>query len=70
VDRITHRNAMAHFSFDPFAVRPRESCTVEALRTEAADVDTVTHVGRAPDESDRDYFRSLSSAGRAAATPR
>ena len=24
VDRITHRNAMRHFQFDPFAVRPAE----------------------------------------------
>ena len=28
VDKITHRNAMQHFSFDPFATRPRERCTV------------------------------------------
>ena len=64
VDRITHHNAMHHFSFDPFAVRPQEACTVKALRAEADDVDTVTRVGRAPDESDRDYFRSLSAGGR------
>jgi hypothetical protein len=64
VDRITHRNAMRHFSFDPFAVRAPDACTVKALRAEAADVDTVTHVGRAPDETDRDYFRALSAGGR------
>jgi hypothetical protein len=40
VDKITHRNAMRLFSYDPFAVRPREQCTVGALRAEAADVDT------------------------------
>ena len=40
VDKITHGNAMRAFSFDPFAHRPRESCTVAALRAEAADVDT------------------------------
>ena len=45
--------------FDPFAIRPKERCTAEALRAEAADVDTVTRVGRAPDQSDRDYFKSL-----------
>jgi predicted TIM-barrel fold metal-dependent hydrolase len=39
VDRITHLNAMRLFQFDPFAVRPREQCTVGALRAEAADVD-------------------------------
>ena len=66
VDKITHRNAMRHFRFDPFRTRPRERCTVRALRSEATDVDTVTHVGRAPDESDRDYFKSLSGAARPA----
>jgi hypothetical protein len=59
VDKITHQNAMRHFAFDPFATRPKERCTVRALRAEATDVDTVTHVGRAPTEADRDYFRNL-----------
>jgi predicted TIM-barrel fold metal-dependent hydrolase len=59
VSKITHENAIRHFSFDPFAARSRERCTVKALRAEAADVDTVTHVGRAPSESDREYFRNL-----------
>jgi len=40
VDKITHANAMRLFRYDPFAVRPREQCTVRALRAEAADVDT------------------------------
>jgi hypothetical protein len=39
IDKITHRNAMRNFSFDPFAHRPRERCTVGALRAEATDVD-------------------------------
>jgi hypothetical protein len=39
IDQITHRNAMRHFRFDPFAHRPREQCTVGALRDGAADVD-------------------------------
>jgi predicted TIM-barrel fold metal-dependent hydrolase len=39
INKITHENAMRHFRFDPFAVRPREQCTVGALRAEAADVD-------------------------------
>ncbi|MEZ5167540.1 MAG: amidohydrolase family protein [Acidimicrobiales bacterium] len=39
----------------------RERCTAAALRAEAADVDTVTHVGRAPDESDRAFFQELST---------
>ncbi|MDE3086655.1 MAG: amidohydrolase [Acidobacteriota bacterium] len=40
VAKITHQNAMRHFRFDPFAVRPREKCTVGALRAGARDVDT------------------------------
>jgi predicted TIM-barrel fold metal-dependent hydrolase len=63
IDKITHRNAMAHYHFDPFATRPREACSVAALRAEATDVDTVTHVGREADERDADYFRNLASRG-------
>ena len=40
IDKITHVNALRHFRYDPFSVRPREKCTVAALRAEAADVDT------------------------------
>jgi len=29
------------------------------LRAEAPDVDTVTWVGRPPDQSDREYFKTL-----------
>ncbi len=36
VDKITHGNAMRLFSYDPFSARPREGCTVAALREEAA----------------------------------
>jgi hypothetical protein len=60
INKITHENAIRHFSFDPFANRPRELSTVRALRAEAPDVDTVTHVGRAPSASDRNYFKTLS----------
>jgi predicted TIM-barrel fold metal-dependent hydrolase len=59
VDKITHENAMRLFQFDPFALWPKERCTVGALRADASDVDTVTHVGRKPDESDRNYFQSI-----------
>jgi hypothetical protein len=46
IDKITHGNAMRHFRYEPFAVRPRERCTVGALRAEASDVDTtaVSHL--------------------------
>jgi hypothetical protein len=36
VDRMSHLNAMRHFSFDPFATIPREEATVGALRRRAA----------------------------------
>jgi predicted TIM-barrel fold metal-dependent hydrolase len=37
IDRMTHLNAMKHFSFDPFAVHGgRDACTVGALRAKAA----------------------------------
>jgi predicted TIM-barrel fold metal-dependent hydrolase len=47
VDKMTHLNAMRVFQFDPFAVRPKEQCTVGALRSEASDVDiSVRSLGR------------------------
>ncbi|HUF84243.1 MAG TPA: amidohydrolase family protein [Acidimicrobiia bacterium] len=62
VAKITHENAMRHFRFDPFATRPREQCTVAALRAEAADVDTVTHVGRRADETDVAAWKAMTGA--------
>lgn len=35
VDRITHRNAMRHFSYDPFSRIPKAEATVGALRRRA-----------------------------------
>jgi predicted TIM-barrel fold metal-dependent hydrolase len=43
IDKITHLNAMRHFRYDPFSVRPREQCTVGALRAGAHDVDVSNH---------------------------
>ena len=37
IAKITHENAMRIFRFDPFAHRPKEKATVEALRAEARD---------------------------------
>jgi hypothetical protein len=59
IDRITHRNAMDAYRFEPFSVRPKERCTAAALRAEVGDVDTVTHVGRTADESDRAAWRVM-----------
>ena len=70
VERITHLNAMTHFGFDPFSVRARKRCSAAALRAEAADVDTTTPVGRAPDETDREFFRALSTRALRARTNR
>jgi predicted TIM-barrel fold metal-dependent hydrolase len=39
INKITHQNAMRWYRFDPFALRPREQCTVEALRAEVPDHD-------------------------------
>jgi len=62
VNKITHENAMRHFQFDPFATRPREQCTAAALRAEAGDVDTVTHVGRPADETDVAAWKQMTGA--------
>jgi predicted TIM-barrel fold metal-dependent hydrolase len=43
IDRMTHRNALELFRLDAFRHRPREKCTVGALRAEAADVDLAPH---------------------------
>ena len=39
IEKMTHRNAMRHYRFDPFAKVAKEECTVGALRARAADVD-------------------------------
>jgi hypothetical protein len=69
VAKITHLNAMRHFRFDPFRYRPPERCTVGALRAEAPDVDTVTRVGRPPDESDLEFFQRIRPAPSPAPSP-
>lgn len=49
IGAITHENAMRHFRFDPFVFRPRDACTVGALRGSATDVDvTPKSVGKRP----------------------
>ena len=63
VAKITHENAMRHFRFDPFATRGKDRCTVAALRADATDVDTVTHVGRPADDRDAEYFQALAARG-------
>ena len=65
INKISHGNAMQHYSFDPFKTRPKEQCTAKALRAESPDVDTVTRVGRAADERDLAAWKEIT--GRAAA---
>ncbi len=50
INQMTHENAMGFFKYDPFATRPRERCTVGALRSEAVGWDVEPHpaVGRVP----------------------
>ncbi|MSO78105.1 MAG: amidohydrolase [Acidimicrobiia bacterium] len=62
VNKITHENAMRNYHFDPFSIRPREQCTTAALRAEATDVDTVTHVGRLADDRDVATFKKMTGA--------
>jgi predicted TIM-barrel fold metal-dependent hydrolase len=55
IDKITHRNALELFHLDAFAARPREKCTVKALRAESPDVDLSPHSagGKRPTEESR-----------------
>ncbi len=47
IDKITHLNAMKIYQFDPFKIRPREQCTVGALKAEGADADvSIQSMGR------------------------
>lgn len=63
VNKITHLNAMREFRFDPFAVRPRETCTVGALRAEAGDVDLGLMSRSAPDSKVRSKGTTASALG-------
>jgi predicted TIM-barrel fold metal-dependent hydrolase len=61
VRKITHENAMRHYQFDPFAIRPKEQSTAAALRGESPDVDVVTRVGRRAGERDRAAWRRITT---------
>ena len=71
IDKITHLNAMRHFSYDPFAHIAREQATVASLRARAAgwDVSEVAtrHLrpggaGPSPSGVDR-FFQSVAPQG-------
>ena len=65
INKITHENAMAAYSFDPFAHIPREHARAGHLREQATDVDVVTHVGRKASQRDRDAWARMASFGQA-----
>jgi predicted TIM-barrel fold metal-dependent hydrolase len=53
INEITHLNAMRFFQYDPFSIRPREKCTVGALRAEAAGHDvSIQSKGRRVDHDE------------------
>jgi len=62
IDKITHRNAMRHFQYDPFAHMAREECTVGALRARATHVD-VTSVGGKGGKAPSDYEHGYATVG-------
>jgi hypothetical protein len=57
IDRVSHLNAMKLYQFDPFSRRPRQECTVGALRARATDVETVTRLGRMADDDEPERYR-------------
>jgi hypothetical protein len=59
VNKITHENAMAAYSFDPFRYIPKEHARAGYLRSQAADVDVVTHVGHEASQRDRDAWTRM-----------
>jgi predicted TIM-barrel fold metal-dependent hydrolase len=67
ISKITHENAMAAYSFDPFASIPKEQCRAGCLRAQATDVDTVTHVGHEASERDLETWRRMRSRSAGAA---
>jgi hypothetical protein len=56
IDRISHLNAMRHYSFDPFSVTPRQQCTVGALRSKVAGHDTSIQATGSASSSDHNML--------------
>ena len=54
IAKMTHGNAMREFRLDAFSHRPKEKCTVAALRAESPDVDfsLKSSGGKKPSEDD------------------
>jgi hypothetical protein len=64
VNKIAHENAIRLFQYDPFSVRPREKCTVAALRSEATDVDTSLMARNPKHERKQVFAADLGNIGR------
>ena len=65
INKITHENAMAAYSFDPFKHIAKGHARAGYLREQATDVDVVTHVGRKASQRDRDAWARMASFGQA-----
>jgi hypothetical protein len=61
INKITHQNAMAAYSFDPFQYIPEDRARAGYLRSQALDVDVVTHVGHQASQRDRDAWTRMTT---------
>jgi predicted TIM-barrel fold metal-dependent hydrolase len=61
IDKISHKNAMREFSFDPFSILGKENCTVGALRAKATHVDVSPSQGMGGAAPKRDPNRPVTS---------
>ncbi|MDV8071367.1 amidohydrolase family protein [Rhodococcus sp. IEGM 1366] len=61
INKITHENAMKAYSFDPFKHIPKEQARAGYLRSQATDVDVVTHVGHQASQRDRDAWARMTA---------
>jgi predicted TIM-barrel fold metal-dependent hydrolase len=68
INKITHENAMRFFQYDPFSIRPRERCTVGALRGEAVGWDVEPRATATRPKEERDGpVKIVDLAGKATA---
>jgi predicted TIM-barrel fold metal-dependent hydrolase len=63
INKISYENAMRWYSYDPFAHRPKEQCTVGALRAEAAGHDVAT---KSMEKGRHDFSRKGTDLGKLA----
>ena len=52
---------MAAYSFDPFKNVPEDQARAGCLRSQATDVDVVTHVGHKASQRDRDAWTRMTT---------